>query len=298
MIDRLVISKKPDAGDFPEQRLAWDILKTAGAHRVPDEIDLSACTHLKPYSIACLCSIGALARVKGREVRALPPVDRGCLQHLARLGLFDWLSCPECTDVGERPTNLPAQQVRWPPGHIAEEAIGVLTSLMSLPAGLTPRLVVNLSEVITNALSHAESPIDCIVVGQGFPKTDKVDVAVLDLGLTIKGHLSRNPEYEGIGSHEKAIMLATEEGVTGTPAGKRNPRGDPNSGVGLYELRSYCERGHGELTILSGDCFVTFKGDQAPVIGRLYGPGFRGCLVNIRFFTKTGLSEFAEEPIL
>ena len=94
--------------------------------------------------------------------------------------------------------------------------------------------------------------------------------------------MPRNPRYSGIHSDREAILKATEEGVTGTPAGALNRIGEPNSGVGLFELRSYCEAGGGELAIASGDAIVVLTSGPRPV-DRLFAGGFPGCLVNVRF---------------
>jgi len=62
-----------------------------------------------------------------------------------------------------------------------------------------------------------------------------------------------------------------------------NSLGDPNSGVGLYELREYCESGNGELSIASGEDMVIFGRDSEPV-ERAFAGGFPGCLVSVKFW--------------
>ena len=152
--------------------------------------------------------------------------------------------------------------------------------------------------IALHASTHAESPIDCFVAGQSYPKTGKVEVAVLDLGQTIRVHLSKNPLHSRVRSDEEAILLAVQDGVTGTPPGQQNRRGFANSGAGLAFVREFCEGGSGELTVLSGDSWVTFRQGLAPVKGKIFGPRFQGCLVNVRFFTGYPLPKASTEPIL
>jgi len=145
---------------------------------------------------------------------------------------------------------------------------------------MAPRLAGHIDEVIINALTHAESKIGCIVAGQAFPRTGKVEITCVDLGQTIKTHLRRNPKYAEVTEHGAAIVRATELGVTGTVGVNR--WGDPNSGCGLAELREFCEDGGGEMAILSGDALVAFGPRRSPQVRPFRGL-FAGCLVNIRF---------------
>jgi len=294
------VSAKADGGEFVDgdsAALAWDVLRRTADHQTADVIDLSHCPHLKPYAIACLCGLAELARADRRPTRIVPPIDAGCAAHLARLGVPAFFE-PE--GWGAEPawgTNVAVRRVTWPPGNEGERIVEVLSSRAELPAGVFPNMVELLDEIIRNALTHAESPIECIVAGQAFPHTQKVEVAVLDLGQTILGHLTKNPRHAGVRTHREAIFRALEDGVTGTPDGQRNRRGEQNSGAGLSALRAYCESGGGELTVLSGDVWVTSSQTRPPVIGTLYRP-FRGCLVNIRYFTHGNLTPLDVEPIL
>lgn len=294
------VNHVPDRGSFADRgsaALKYDVLRQVGAHEIPDCIDLTECVHLKPYSIACLCGLAALARTKGQEIELKPPKDTAFAEHLCRLEVPRWFKCGPLPEVVRRESNLPVEQVRWGDVGAAERIIEMLAPNAGLPPGVGPTMKASLDEIIKNALTHAESPIDCIVVGQAFPGTGKVEIAVLDLGQTIRGHLTKNPLYAHIKTDADAIQLATEDGVTGTPSGRLNRRGEANSGAGLHYVRSYCEHGAGELTILSGDAWVTYS-DGIPVIGRLHGSGFLGCLVNVRFYTFQGLHEAGTEPIL
>lgn len=295
------VDQRADRGDFAagdSAGLAWDVLRQTANHTLFDEIDLSDCPHLKPYAIACLCGLGLLVRNNGGGVRLTLPTDGGCRDHLCRLQMPAWFNCGPLPEVIQRATNLPLEQVKWPASGAAERIIEMLAPRAQLPPAVSPRMMESLDEIIHNALTHAHSPIDCVVVGQAFPHTKKVEVAILDLGQTIKGHLSQNPKYRDITADSDAIVKATEDGVTGTPDGQLNSRGEPNSGAGLAFTRDYCERGGGELTILSGDCWVTFGPGQTPIIGHLNRYRFQGCLVNVRYSTGFCLPGSAAEPIL
>lgn len=294
------VNNLPDRGSFADGNgaaLKYDVLKQVGSHDVPSCIDLSGCCHLKPYSIACLCGLAALGRVQSRDISLILPNNADFSEHLCRLELPQWFQCGPLPEVIRRDSNLPVEQVRWPPGHASERIIDMLVPNAGVSANVVPNLKSALDEIIRNALTHAESPIDCIVVGQAFPGTGKVEVCVLDLGQTIRGHLTKNPDHQNLASDRQAIEHATVDGVTGTLRGTLNRRGEPNSGIGLHFVRDMCERGQGELTILSGDAWVTYS-QNPPVSGDIIGPKFKGCLVNVRFFTDSGLPSPPIEQIL
>jgi anti-sigma regulatory factor (Ser/Thr protein kinase) len=272
-----------DKGDFAGERLAWDVLKATAKHRVsvPPWIDLSQCVMLKPYSIACLIAMGAKS---GRRTPLTLPTNPQCLEHVVRIGLPQWFEMPSPPSLESRATNVVARQLESrPSSSFSDDVVQVLSGELRLSVGIASALATHLDEVVLNAVTHANSPIGCIVVGQAFPQNGCMEVAVVDLGQTIRGHLITNPEHAGISTDAEAIIQATTEGVTGTVG--TNRWGERNSGVGLYELRHYCESGGGEMTILSGDSFVTFQSEKEPKVHQFHG-GFAGCLVNVRFFAR------------
>lgn len=274
---RLVVSEA-DAGDFANGRIAWDVLRSAGAHDggLPEEIDLSGTRMLRPYAVACLAAMGAAA---GRQARLVLPTDTRCREHLIRMGLPSWFSGHSEEHVG-RATNIVVEQVQdRSESDFAGRVIEVLTEELGLSVGLASDLANHLDEVVLNALTHSDSTIGCVVAGQAFPQTRQVEIAIVDFGQTIRGHLSGNARYGSIVDDNTAIESATREGVTGTVG--TNRWGEPNSGVGLYELRRFCEGpGHGELTIASGNAYLCFRGEP-PCRFRLYAR-FGGTLVNFR----------------
>lgn len=295
----LTLKDFPDGGEFADGNgaaLAWDVLHRVGEQDVPDVIDFADCPHLKPYSIACLCALGELGKLRGTPVEARPPKDPSFRQHLSRMGVANFLPGDWGFEV-ERATNIVVKRVQWPVGTEGERIVELLAARNALPGNVFPRMVECLEEIIDNALTHAESPIDCIVAGQAFPATQKVEVAIVDLGQTIRGHLCKNPKYRNVGDDETALGMALSDGITGTPDGQRNRRNGLNSGAGLFFVRDYCQSGAGQLTVLSGDRWMTCHVGGAPVIGHFRG-GFKGCLVNIRYFTDQCLPSSKTEPIL
>jgi len=270
-----------DAGDFRGERLAWDVLHAAGAHEqtLPSRVDLTQTVMLKPYAIACLIALGAKA---DGQASLAPPLDQRCADYLTGLRLDRWFTGVQSGEAEARDSTIVADQLRHPAGDFADRVINGLARHLNYAVNVSRELANHLDELVLNALTHAESPIGCVVVGQAFPRNQSVEIAVLDLGQTIRGHLSKNPRHAQIASDRDAIEQATIEGVTGTVG--RNRFGDPNSGVGLYELRRFCEGGKSTLTILSGSAYGCFASGQGPSFHAVL-PRFAGCLVDVQFLS-------------
>jgi hypothetical protein len=276
----LKVSSLPDAGDFRSGRLAWDVLRATSTHaqQLPGEVDLTDCVMLKPYSIACLAALGAKG---GRAPRLVLPSEEACRDHVLRVGLSTFFADdPGAKQPEVRPTNVVTRQVADRPGIVSNEIIAVLSDNMHLAVNTPRELANHLDEIILNAVTHSGSAIGCVVAGQAFPRNRSIEIAVVDLGCTILGHLQRHPDHRDLASDGDAILLATLEGVSGTVG--RNRWGDENGGYGLFALREYCESGHGELAVLSGTHFVCFNEEGAPKTTRFRG-NFAGCLVSVRF---------------
>jgi len=273
---------------FGAGKVCWSLFHEAAtwAHegRRIEELDFSGVVHLKPYAVAIVVALAS--RFGDNFMDSVPPNDAAARDHLIRLGVPDAIGA-DWGNAVIRPTNVPLQIVTdRPPADFSFQTASMLAAEFSggLPAGVTAKIADCIDEIVLNALGHSESPTGCVVVGQAFPGQDAIEAAIVDLGITIRGHLSR--QFPVLATDEKAIIRAVEEGVTGTPPGKVNRLGDPNSGVGLSDLKGFVEATDGELSILSGSALVTFgvKAGSQPLTGR----PFPGTLVNVRFNTNPG----------
>lgn len=276
------IDSRPDAGEFAkgdDAALKFDILKAVSALDEIDLIDLSRVQRLRPYSVACLVAMQLGRAVKRLPLEVLPPDDPACRADLVAAGLLRETGDALPTVQSER--HLRSRQVRETSSSAPEDFLDMAQSHIHFDAGVRRDLITHLHEVMLNALTHAESPIDCVVCGAAYPTAGRVEFAVVDLGITVRGHLCRNPLHRHIQTDRDAIQEALKNGVTGTPDGGLNRWGEPNSGAGLAHLAEYCRAGGGELTVLSGANWVTVSAAPQPTVGSLFSP-FRGTLVNLR----------------
>lgn len=279
----LTLAKYGDSGDFERYSIAWDVLTAATLRQFPTMLDMSQSIHLKPYALACLAALGAHARKNGQTIPLRPPRDQRCREHVYRMGLSDYFSC-QSTPLTPHDTSAKITQLEDRPTDFSSRIMDIWDrEFGGLNAGLKPVWADHLDEIIWNALTHSFSPIGCLVAGQAFPKRRRLEVAVVDLGITIRGHLTQNPQYVRFRTDQEAIKKATEDGVTGTVT--LNRWREPNSGCGLANLRKFCEAGNGELTIISGSCLAFFGKHGQPKCTSFPGY-FQGTLVNLRFFIE------------
>jgi hypothetical protein len=271
----------PEGGDFPSGKAEWDLLKMTGSHAdyLPDIVDLSECAHLRPYSLACLAAIGMKSQGK---IQLILPSNEECMAQVIRLGLHQWFTVPSFPQVEIRATDVPIRRLYNAPGTFADDAmIAWEAALGGLLPGVRPALSNHLDEMIFNALGHSKSPVGCFAAGQAFPAEMAIEMAVVDLGVTIRSHLSANPAHQGLQSDEQAIRAAFVEGVTGTVPGGTNLLGQPNSGVGLTNVVRFCQSGGGIVTVISGTACISIG--PTLDVSRILPDRFQGTLVNLRF---------------
>jgi hypothetical protein len=268
-----------DSGDFSSDKLLWNVLNALRPAKSSPlrEVDLSEVEYLHPYSTATIAMLGLLS---GRSAVLRLPKTHGPRDYVLRSGLVQFFLVEDSVELAPSPRAIGIRHLDVPDSRFADDLTTAWESEFGgMPPGLRPRLADHLDEMIRNALAHSKSPAGCVVAAQLYPIKHEVEVVVLDCGQTIRTHLTGNPIHAGITTDLDAILLATKEGVTGTPRGSLNLLGEPNSGIGLYEVRRYCESGNGTLVIASGDTIVKFSERADPEYRRFVG-GFPGCLVN------------------
>jgi hypothetical protein len=284
---------------FCDGRIAWDLIRSAAtlldAGGAVDRIDLSRVRHIRPYEVAIVAGMALLSGRVGTVAEYVAPSEDGVREHLERLNLPERLGDTTPNQAERRATNLPIQVLEKRSDSFGADVTDVLVAELGqeLPGGLSASIAESIDEMALNALTHADSPVGCVVVGQAFPKTAVLEVAVLDLGVTIRGHLAR--AYPDLTNDTAAIQKAFEDGVTGTRG--RNRFNEPNSGAGLATLAEFLSATGGELAILSGSAIVCMDRSGRWGTHTLHGPPFRGTLVNIVFSTQPGRIEVGPPQI-
>jgi hypothetical protein len=133
-----------------------------------------------------------------------------------------------------------------------------------------------LIEVYTNIGLHARTDHPFFVCGQYYPKQENLIFTIVDLGV---GFLTPiNEKIPAIDNDFDAIMWALEKSNTtkvGTPGG-----------LGLYQLRKYCENNNSDMQILTGDIFWSSELASTVFDFRKFPQPFVGTTINLIFSQK------------
>jgi hypothetical protein len=296
---RVLAAPELSNSDFCRGQMAWSFIKSAaslldaGGH--VDIIDLSKARHLKPYQVAIVAAIVRLNQRLRHDACYQEPQDDDVLAHLERLRLPDIIAGDNASPAPVRPTNLPIQIVEgrqadsfgWDAAQMLCQELG-----RDLPGGLLNSIAASIDEMVLNAATHSDSEIGCVVVGQAFPKTSAFEVVILDLGVTIRGHLSK--KYPALVDDASAIAEALLDGVTGTIG--LNRFNEPNGGAGLAALLRFLAATGGTVAILSGSAIVCIDETGRQRTHVLHGPPFRGTMLSISFATNPGFPGVEPRP--
>ena len=142
-------------------------------------------------------------------------------------------------------------------------------------------------EIFSNAVSHSRSELGIFSCGQFFPRQDRLDFTVADLGVGIGRNIR---DFMGLDlSPEKAIVWATEGNTT-------TRRDNLPGGLGLKILRDFIDLNGGCLQIVS-DAGYWQREDRKIVTKPLIHP-FPGTIVSVEIDTAdTNIYQLASEEL-
>lgn len=146
---------------------------------------------------------------------------------------------------------------------LAKEALPRMTS------ALRKKINESIFEIFNNAVIHGGSK-DIFSCGQFYPKTNRLDFTITDLGRTIKGNV--NEYLKKNLSANSAIEWAVEQGNT-------TKVDDTPGGLGLSLIRSFLNLNGGKIQIVSADGYWFLKKDEAN--SSLFENSFDGTFVNL-----------------
>jgi hypothetical protein len=137
----------------------------------------------------------------------------------------------------------------------------------------------SIRELMRNVVEHSEA-ITIAFCAQYWPTKNKVEVAILDMGIGLKRSLFPNPHID-VSSHKKAVNYALMPAVSGKnfKGTKVKQKGNwANSGFGLY-MTCRISRNGGNFFIVSGDSglLLTSKGEGK----RYFETDFQGTAVRL-----------------
>lgn len=110
-------------------------------------------------------------------------------------------------------------------------------------------LAYSLRELIRNVFEHSNSD-EVFYCAQYWPRSNKVEIALLDYGIGVRKSLSQNPNFN-FKTDKEAIEYCLLPGVSGKTHLPRHSEIWHNSGYGLYMINRLARNG-GNFVIVSG----------------------------------------------
>ena len=228
-------------------------------------VDLSRITFFSPFSLVYLGMFLRYHNSNGKGFKVRAPDDPTARAYLARQNFWERFNFdPECIKNENlrrltSSTSLNDILDIEKRDEIAEDiAKGVLQVLrrnsVAVPVGLVAELM---CELVDNFARHSERTLAAVLM-QYYPNLRRVVLAIGDCGVGIRSSLAYNPRYTYLAGqpHHVAALKAFEPLVSRCSEG----------GTGLTEVRDEIMGLQGQLTLATGDGYVTITARQT-----LYG---------------------------
>ncbi|MEC4681401.1 MAG: ATP-binding protein [Nitrospirota bacterium] len=141
--------------------------------------------------------------------------------------------------------------------------------------GLVKRFREGVFEIFSNAVIHSQTQLGIFSCGQFFPKRNRLDFSVADLGIGIQRNVK---EHTGVDlpAHE-AIEWATQ-------AHNTTKRGQIPGGLGLKLLSEFITLNGGRMQIVSDSGYWSLEKDQTQIM--LLPRPFPGTVVSVEINTS------------
>jgi hypothetical protein len=192
-------------------------------------------------------------------------------------------------------TTIPYQRFdvkddRYFAGYLEKELVE-RSELPTMSFGLLKRFRESIFEIFSNAVLHSQTQKGIFSCGQFFPRRDRLDFSVADLGIGICQNVN---EHTGLDlSPEKAIIWATGGSNT-------TKRGRIPGGLGLKLLAEFIDLNGGRIQIVSDGGY--WKREKRAISTARLSQPFPGTVVSVEINTADKqsyalASEFSEADV-
>ena len=162
---------------------------------------------------------------------------------LAKNGFLMNYGVAKCADVYKTTIEykrFEAKDERYFAAYIEQHLVGKGMPDMSI--GLQKKFRESIFEILSNAVIHAETKLGIFACGQFFPKGQRLDFSIADLGIGMKENIKKRRGLDL--TPEEAIKWATEGNNT-------TKTGNIPGGLGLKLLRDFVALNKGRIQIVS-----------------------------------------------
>lgn len=157
--------------------------------------------------------------------------------------------------------------------HIAESFRSGIKGLPIMTDPLLREFRTSIFEIYNNAAEHAESSLGVFTCGQYYPRKERLDFSIADLGLGIRRRILQSCR----------LAFEPEEAINWAASGNTTRTGPRPGGLGLKLLREFIALNKGCLLIVSDAGYWRQRGDQVKT--QRFSRPFPGTVVTMEFNT-------------
>ena len=143
-----------------------------------------------------------------------------------------------------------------------------------ISSGLLKKFRESIFEVFNNAVSHSGTKLGIFSCGQFFPKREKLDFTIVDLGVGIRENVNKYGGFE----------LLSEEAIDWATQGRNTTKsGNVPGGLGLKLLCEFIDLNGGRAQIVSDAGY--WKREDKKTEKATLANNFPGTAVNVEIYT-------------
>lgn len=142
-------------------------------------------------------------------------------------------------------------------------------------------------EMMSNVVSHSQSPIGGFITAQYYPTKKKVQIIIIDNGIGLQASLAQKYTLD---NEADAIQKAMEKNVTGSNPFATYNNVQKHAGLGLFFLSKIIEKTQGNLLIVSNS--TIYK--NSPTTFKELNTDFQGTLIAFEIFEDNLEYEFMQ----
>jgi len=244
-----------------------------GKNTQEDEIkfDLSRSESLTPFGIIMLTATIYECQRQGKKCSYVRPLDNSLKEFLTDIGFhkFFGLKGSQARKVNRIQTgNVQLRMTAGIDPTLIETLTEILDYHLYISRGVKGSLQMSLQETMTNVIDHSGVE-DYYVCCWNYPERNQLRLCIADLGIGILASLRSCTQYSSLTDDHKAIILATDEGVSCRP---------DRAGLGLAHIKGFLNVNEGQMCIISGNGKVFWKFDQGKTLKQSMSQSFNGTI--------------------
>ncbi len=158
-------------------------------------------------------------------------------------------------------------------GNYIEVGLIKRKGIPRMSIGLLKKFRESIFEIFNNAVTHSETQLGIFSCGQVFPKKNRIDFSIADLGIGIRSNIMRR----------KRLDLSPEGAIVWAASGNTTKTGKIPGGLGLKLLQEFISKNSGRIQIVSDKGYWELSNGK--VSTKSFVNPFPGTVVNIEINT-------------